>query len=125
MTRINQDFEVYAGNTRTVRFTAWEPDPTSTDPEAERILNLTGHTLHWVAKRVLSRDEDDDPAIEKSTPTGVVITDAAGGQCEVRLLPADTENLVGSYYHELESTDGAGTVSTISTGVMTVKRSIA
>jgi len=125
MTRLHQDFTVFSGNNRTLRFHAFEPDPDSDDPSAERVLNLTGHDLSWAAKRTKTMAEGEELAVEKTTPVGIVITDALNGICEVRLLPEDTEELEGSYYHELESTDGAGMVMTIATGIMTVEPTIA
>lgn len=56
------------------------------------------------------------PVLTKSLGSGILIASESGGVLEVTLLPTDTQNLSGSYYHELEIIDVSGKVSTILTG---------
>ena len=46
--------------------------------------------------------------------------ESIGGVFTVSIDPADTLDLVGLYHHEVELTSGIGTVSTSTTGTMTI-----
>lgn len=61
--------------------------------------------------------------------TGVVqktatITNGAGGLATVALADTDTDDLVGSYFYDVQYVDGSGTVKTAMTGVITFTRDI-
>lgn len=55
-------------------------------------LTLVGKSLRFVAKRGVG-DSDASAVITKTTPTGIVVTDAPGGLARIDLLPADTSAL--------------------------------
>lgn len=61
--------------------------------------------------------------------TGVVtktasIVSGVGGTALVAFTPDDTEDLVGSYFYDVQYVDGSGTVKTAMTGVITFVRDI-
>lgn len=121
MTAPNQDFEMWAGDSKKLLITVYEPDGSTMD--------LTGATVVWA----LQGQDDEAPLVTKSTTEvgEIIMTGAANGIVEVRLVPADTETLGGSsfhevkrYFHELEIT-ASGTVSTVTAGTVQIHRSIA
>lgn len=99
----NQNFEMFAGDTENVVVTV---------TEGGSPINLSGATIRWVMKRAGSVT----PLISKTSPAGITITDTAGGKFTISLMPADTEDQRGDYYHEAEVTDASGNVSTVMTG---------
>lgn len=105
MTAKNQNFEMYAGDTKTVTVTVSGVD-------------LTGASVKWAAKKSIYNVEPD---IYKETADGLMI--AASDSFVIALAPEDTAALVGSYYHEAEVTDAAGNVSTVMTGTVKIERS--
>jgi len=52
------------------------------------------------------------------------VTSGVGGLATVALTPADTEELVGSYYYDVQYVDGDGTVKTFMSGIITFTRDI-
>ncbi len=84
-------------------------------------LNLTGKTIRFTAKYGIA-DADAAAVIAKTTPTGVVITDAAAGICEVRLVTTDTSTLTATYdlVWDLQVADGSST-QTVDSGVLRVE----
>lgn len=104
MTTKNQNFEMYAGNTKNIVVTVAD-------------VNLTGATVKWAMKKTIY---DAEPAVAKTTAAGIAVTDATTGIFTVTLFPADTRNLSGTYQHEAEITDAPGNVSTVLTGQLTI-----
>ena len=110
MTAVNQNFEMYAGDSKNIVVSV-------TDGSA-RPLDLTGASVKWILKPTQPTSEN---LIEKSTPEIVLDVYTA----TIKLLPVDTENLAGNYYHEAELTDQIGNVSTIMVGTVKINRSFA
>lgn len=106
MTMTNQNFTMYAGDTKNILI------PVTNDRGAA--VNLTGATYRWVLKKALQSSTN---TLEKSDS----VTNA--NNIEFNLAPSDTEGLLGNYYHECELTDQLGNVSTILTGTATFKKS--
>ena len=108
MTEYNQDFQMKSGDDRVLRFT-------NTD-DGGGPLNLTAGTLRWGLSAV--KGFTGVPAVSKESGSGIVVEgDPTLGICLVDLDPSDTAALKGRFIQELEYTDGAGKVSTLSTGV--------
>lgn len=99
---------MYTGDTVNINVTVY--DGNTTTPKS-----LAHATIEWV----LYDEATDTAALNKNST--IVITDGLGGQMLIPLLPADTETLTpGVYYHEVEVTDEAGNVSTVTTGHITI-----
>lgn len=76
---------------------------TITDQDGAAV-SLSGATILWQLKLT----SDDTALIEKTTSSGISITDAAGGEFEVTLTDTDTDIDVGEYYIEALITDASG-----------------
>ena len=116
MTSEDQNFEIYAGESKVI---------TVSVKEAGIAVNLTGATdIRWVVKR----NEDDATAlITKTLASGITTLDQIlhAGEFTITLDPEDTEDLGGaSYYHEAEVTDSAGDPSTVTRGILTIKKAL-
>lgn len=83
-------------------------------------VSITDATIKWRAARSYGKTA----VVSKSTVSGVQITNGAGGVFAVALLPADTEDLIGTYFHEAEVTFADGTVSTVLTGTMKINKQL-
>jgi hypothetical protein len=104
MTMINQNFTLYAGNTKNIII------------PVTGIEDLMGATIKWgVRKKEYSTTND----LLKESPD--IVTDK--NTITIKLKPPDTANLLGSYYHECEVVDQQKNVSTVFTGLMTINRS--
>ena len=81
-----------AGTANRIYLTLLEDDETT--PQ-----DLTGAVvLRWR----LGRSYSVGYILEKTDPSGVVVTDAAAGQCYVDLDATDTVDLQGDYVHEIK-----------------------
>ncbi len=100
----NQSFIMYAGDTKNLEFELLNVD-------------LNGSTLKWALKKSVYSVEN---ILQKTETSGISIE---GSTIRVKLDPADTETLKGTHYHELELTDSIGNVSTLATGLITIKPS--
>lgn len=107
VTAKNQNFEMYAGDTKNIEVTIAG-------------VNLTGASVKWALKRTVY---EADAVISKDTTGGISITNASGGVFVIALAPGDTTSLSGDYYHEAEITDSASNVSTVFTGKATINLS--
>ena len=107
MTAKNQNFEMFAGDTKNIDVTVAG-------------VNLAGSTVKWAMKKTIYSAAPD---VAKDTVDGITVTDPNGGRFTISLLPSETRSLSGTYYHEAEITDANGNVSTIFTGTITINRS--
>lgn len=105
MTKRNQDFSMFAGDTKDIVVTMSDS------------TNLTGATIAWVLRRGGVTGTVEVP---KSTTSGISISNTT---FTVRLSASDTANLKGRYYHEAEVTDVSGNVSTVMTGSISIEPS--
>jgi hypothetical protein len=112
MTTINQDFSMYAGDSKNIVITVTDDNGSP--------MNLLNATVKWALKKRVKSTEN---MIYKTTTDGITITDAQNGLIKISLLPINTSSLSGMYYHECEVTDQSGNVSTVTTGYITVKES--
>lgn len=107
--------EMWAGNSLTVPLTITDP--------AGAAVDLASSAVVWQ----LAISPADPALVTKSTGGGgVTIIDAAAGECEITLDPADTADLAGVYYQEAQVTDPAGHVTTVDleTPWLTIKPSL-
>lgn len=111
MTAVNQNFTMFAGDTKELIISVTTPDG--------KTVNLTGATLKWALKA--GGGAPVNALLKQSPSGGIVISDALGGVFRVTLNPVDTRNLTGSFAHIGELTDSGGNLSTILTGTMTLQ----
>lgn len=124
MAKSGQDFEAFLRNVITLRFTVIDQDDAEEDP-----LDISGLVLKWGLVQV---DPDtgafaDSPLVlQKTTSSGITITNGPGGVCEVAIEDEDTEDLSpGTYYHQLEVFSGAGEDGVVvAEGTLTLKANL-
>jgi len=105
-----QDFELVSGNDKTLNFTTLDKDG--------KVVDLTGAILIWAMSRTAA---NKTRLITYTSPTNVVITDAAKGLFSVSIQAADTEGLSGAdYYHEVRLVNAGGLKITLVIGTMTL-----
>lgn len=104
MTKKNQDFEMFAGNSKDIIITMADSS------------GLSGATIKWVLKKSVNGQLITMKTVGGGISIGLTFF-------TVRLNPADTEGLSGRFYHEAELTDVLGNVSTVTTGHVTIEAS--
>ncbi len=115
MTIENQNFEMYAGDTKQVYISI-------SDEDNGGQMDLTGVTIAWV----LYDPNLDSVLLTKTTVSGIIIpSPTISGICVISLLPADTELIrpANWYIHETEVTDVVGNIVTVTKGFVNIKRS--
>ena len=107
MTKIKQDFDLYAGNSRILEVTV-------TDESDEAALDLTGATtVTWI----MADKPGGIASITKTLGSGVTVTDAVNGILQVIILAADSKIVTpGRYYHEVFLVDLSARPFTITVG---------
>jgi hypothetical protein len=108
------NFEMHQGDTKRLAVSVTDPDGTAVS------LVSVQSVRWWVAKKVTSTSR----LIEKALASGITVTNAAEGKLVITLSPADTAQLAGDYYHELEVIDSAGDIGTVLRGTLTVVRAL-
>ncbi|MFQ8550182.1 hypothetical protein [Acinetobacter baumannii] len=103
MTAENQNFEMYQGDTKNIRFLI-----------EDESLDLTGTTVKWV----MTPFRKSEALLTKSTTDGISVVE---GKVIVKLNASDSVGLLGMYEHEVEITDQLGNVSTVLRGKITIK----
>jgi hypothetical protein len=88
--------------------------------ESDQVVPITGASVVFI----LSKSEWSAALVTKATGSGIVITDGPGGVLTVSLDPADTEDLVGTHYFEIELTDAGAKVSTIVVGRIDIRKNV-
>lgn len=108
----DQNIEIYRGDDRTFKVIVKDED--------DAVINITGAAIRFSVKEKIS---DVAYEIEKSRAVGaeIAITDAANGEYEIFLVPADTQDMdVGSYEYDSELTTSGGKVYTVVRGEFVV-----
>ncbi len=121
MTVENQNFTITSGDDHVLTI---KVDDGATTPVA---IDISGFTVWWHAARKSSSGKfSSTSSITKDNDLvfGAVITDGPGGVIEVTLVPVDTDDLSGDFFHEAQVRDLAGNISTVMTGDMTIKRDL-
>jgi hypothetical protein len=73
-------------------------------------VDVTGYTVSWLVARNL----DADPLYEKEIGDGVTVTDAAGGEIQLKLTAAETAAMAaGTWWHRVQVVAPSGDRSTI------------
>lgn len=109
MSHAVNNFELHAGDSRTLEITVRDED--SGDP-----VDITGCDLFWAVSRVLGSAS----LFTKEIGSGITVVDEPTGRFDIELEPDDTQALHGSFYHEARMVDGTGALSTILHGALTV-----
>lgn len=81
-------------------------------------VDLTGATLWFTAKRSPA-DVDADAVFQKSTGSGISVSDAAGGLARVTVAPTDTSTLSNTDQTlecDVQLKEADGTVTTVARG---------
>lgn len=112
MTQKNQNFEMFAGDTKDIVVTVDDGDGIP--------VNLTGASIKWVLKKATVTGAQQ---VLKTMANGIFLTDPLAGEFTVRLATADTNAISGKFYHEAEVTDSSGNVSTVFTGTVKIEPS--
>lgn len=112
----NPTIEIFSGDTKRLTYTVKD--------SAGVVIDISGGAFRWALSR-LKPDETTpvpvgDALFTKSVGSGITITDGPNGELRVDLAPADTEDLTGSHYHELEMILG-GSTSTVAYGQMDIR----
>ena len=110
-------FSMTAGDTRNIFVTI-------TDKAGVAIDLTQASTIRWWASRGNATAFSRTPALQKDLVNGIDDVSLIDGQFVVRVKTADTANLNGSYYFEVEVVDAAGNVSTPISDTFTVKRDL-
>jgi len=112
MSKRNQNFSLYAGESPLIFIELDNPDGSAFDP--------SGSTLNWWAATT-SHEASADVLIKKSLGSGLTIY---GTGVNLKLNSIDTINLPpGYYYHELKIFMPGGDVSLACTGTMVLRPS--
>ncbi len=105
-----QDFELVSGNDKNLNFTLTDQDDVAVD--------LTGATIVWAMAHAA---KNKSRLITYTSPTNLIITDAATGKFQVQVQDTDTENLKArDYYHEARVVSAAGQKRTVAIGTVTL-----
>jgi hypothetical protein len=111
-------FTLFAGNARKLIVSVVNDD--TGEPE-----DLTDVELFWQASRGTTAKFSSVPVLTKTIGNGITVIDAINGELEIMLDADDTENLNGTYYHELLLIDVTGDQQNLLADTFTVKRRLA
>lgn len=122
MTINNATKSIFAGNYHPLKFTLTDADNDNAP------LDASAFTIRWALSKISSttKEYSGTPILEKKSTTSghMDLADQATGIVSVLLKKADTENLLGTYYYELELEDGLGNTIVVATGKLTIKRNV-
>lgn len=104
MTKVEQNFEMWGGDAKTLTFSITGSDSNSQD--------MTGNTASWIIQ-----DEDDSACILAQIAGAI-----SGSVVNVVLAASHTSSLTGFYYHELSAT-ASGSPATLSIGTAKINQS--
>jgi len=116
MTVEQQNFEIYAGDTKNVSIVVEDED------NDLPVLDITGCTATWILYDPYNSDEI---LITKILGSGITIPTPSNGTIIVSLLPEDTISIEPAnwYVHETEIVDAFGNVTTTTIGFLRIKKS--
>src|SRR5678809_335773 len=88
-------------------------------------VNITGCSLRFTAKQSLNV-ADSEAVFQLSTPGSITITNGPGGLCTITIASIDTSAIVAPMvcFCDLQLVDTSGNVSTLSTGMLTIKMDV-
>lgn len=110
------NFTMFQGDTKRLELTVRDAAGVAVDLSAAT-------SIRWQLARsakTLLRD------VKKAVGSGVTLIDGGvNGRCDIAIASADTENLTpGDYAHETEVIMSDGTVATVDSGVVTIRRAL-
>ncbi len=85
-------------------------------------VNLQGSAFRMTAKFDIS-DSDNDAVFSITSPSYIVITDAANGIISVNVPPSATSSLPPrecNLFYDIQMEDGTQSIYTVSSGILTV-----
>ena len=98
-------FSMKAGDTKNIYFTIRDVPG--------NVIDLSdAQSIRWWASRGTLEAFSRTPILQKSLTSGIEEVALIDGEFVVRIVPADTQGLNGTYYFEVEVTDAFGNVST-------------
>jgi hypothetical protein len=112
MALTNQNFSMFAGDTKTIRVTVTDVTGAPKD--------ITGASITWAMQIIYGVD------IKKSTTDGTIeIVNAVGGLYDISVIPSDTEGFAqGFYQHQSEVLDNDGISEVVLSGTVTINNSL-
>lgn len=111
MTKENQNFALYAGDTKIISSCAVDGSGCPKD--------LTGATIKWSMAVPTSISASN--VVKRTGGSGIEFVDASAGHFEITLDSADTASRIGSFDHDAEAKDSASRVAHLFRGKITVK----
>ena len=111
MAKINQNIDLYQGETKKLVFTVVD--------DSGVVVDLTGCAATWVLAKAV---DSDDIILTKSTTLGTIVI--VGNTFELVLSKSDTVDLLGNYYHEIRMIKVDLSEAVVATGNLIVKKSI-
>ncbi len=110
MAENNQDFDCYAGETKSLVVTVYDKD----DHDAP--VDLTGATATWKMKRA------GTTILTKTVGGGITFaSDPTTGVMTIALSTTDTAQTAGAYTHECRVTLASGDVATVFNGTAQIR----
>lgn len=105
------DFEVAIGDTVKL-------DVAVTRPAGGPAVDVTGATFYCTGKTSPLTQSDVQAQFQKTSGSGIVIANAAGGLVTVTIAPSDTSSLTAQtrLYVDVQMNEADGTVTTVSAG---------
>ena len=107
---------MYRGDTRIFKCIAKSQDGV--------VVNLGTTDIYFTVKRELS-DPDASALITKDSvvPDGITKTDNVNGEFEIKISPADTSDLTGTFYYDIELRMGTD-VYTVDMGKLSIMEDV-
>ena len=112
-----QDFSMHSGDDRVLEV--------SITDSANAALNITGATVTWALSRAVADKVEPKGAaiVTKTVGSGITLTNPSGGVLQVAIAETDTDDLAGTYYHEMQLVL-SGDTSTVMYGTVTIKKDL-
>ena len=107
-----KNLTAYRGDSKVIDLTFKDGDGVAID--------ISLWTIFFTVKE--SKDDlDADAVIAKNVTTH---SDPTHGISEIALVPADTEDLAGNYFYDIQIKKGDGTIATVIDGLITFKEDV-
>lgn len=106
-----QSFTMFSGDSKSLVVSIVDDSDVAVDVSTATTIK------YWLAKNASSESAE----FSKAVGSGIAV---ATSTVTVTIDAADTESLVGNYYHELEITDAVGLVYTAFSGRVTITKDV-
>lgn len=111
---VNQNFNMYAGESKTIPVTA-------TNTEDGTPIALDGvSSIKWGMRKIHGASND----VDKDSASGITVTDAINGKFTINLDANDTRTLSGDFIHEARVVDSLGKESLVMKGIINIEGTI-